>query len=60
LHAFIDSVLSVKDTDWLDSLTDSFKMISLSVDEDEGIRIVVMTLYDALKVFPSMIVLMIA
>jgi hypothetical protein len=51
LQSIMDSVLSVKDTEWSDALTKSFQAIIVSVDEDEGIRIVLTTLFSALKVF---------
>lgn len=51
LQSIMDSVLSVKDADWSDALTKSFQIITVSVDEDEGIRIVLTTLFSALKVW---------
>jgi hypothetical protein len=50
LQSIMDSVLSVNDADWSDALTKSFQIITVSVDEDEGIRLVLTTLFSALKV----------
>jgi hypothetical protein len=52
LQNLMDSLISVKDAEWVDSLSKSFKVIILSVDEDEGIRIVLTTLFSALRVCP--------
>jgi HEAT repeat protein len=51
LQKFMDSLVSVKDPDWIDELTRSFKVIILTVDNDEGIRIVLTTLFSGLKVY---------
>ena len=51
LQNFMDSLIVVKDPDWIDALTRSFKVIILSVDDDEGLRIVLTTLFSGLKVF---------
>lgn len=50
LQSLMDSLLNIKDSDWLDALTMSFKVIIVSVDEDEGIRIVLTTLSSGLRV----------
>jgi hypothetical protein len=50
LQSIMDSLLQVKDQSWLDALSKSFKVIALSVDEEEGIRIVLTTLFSGLRV----------
>jgi hypothetical protein len=51
LQNLMDSIVVIKDQDWVDILTKSYRVIILSVDEDEGIRIVLTTLFGGLKVF---------
>jgi hypothetical protein len=50
LQNMMDSIVVVKDAEWVETLTRSFRIIILSVEEDEGIRIVLTTLFGALKV----------
>jgi hypothetical protein len=50
LQNMMDSVIAAKDPEWVDILKESFKVIILSVEEDEGIRIVLTTLFSGLKV----------
>src|SRR5205814_445860 len=53
LQNFMDSLINVKDSEWLDTLTKCFEVIVVSVDEDEGIRIVLTTLSSGLRVYIS-------
>ena len=57
LQNFMDSLMDVRDVEWLDTLTKAFKMIIVSVDEDEGIRIVLTTLSSGLRVCSIIIIL---
>lgn len=50
LQNMMDSVIAVKDSEWAETLNQSFKTIILSVEDDEGIRIVLTTLFSGLKV----------
>lgn len=51
LQNMMDSVILVDDSEWVDMLNESFQAIILSAEEDEGIRIVLTTLFSGLKVF---------
>lgn len=55
LQSFMDSLMKVKESEWLDALTEAFKVIIVSVDEDEGIRIVLTTLSSGLRVLSTII-----
>ena len=50
LQSIMDSLLSVNDAEWSQTLTKSFQVIIVSVDQDEGVRIVLTTLFSALRV----------
>lgn len=50
LQNLTDSFMVIKDADWAESLTNAFDDIILSVDDNEGLRIVLTTLYSGLKV----------
>jgi hypothetical protein len=51
LQRLMDTLSSVQNIEWIDSLVQSFKVIVISVDDDEGIRIVLTTLLSGLNVF---------
>jgi len=50
LQNLMDSLVVVKAPEWVEGLSLAFKTITLSVDEDEGLRIVLTTLATAVKV----------
>jgi HEAT repeat protein len=51
LQNFMDSLTKIKEAEWVDALTNSFQVLILSVDEVEGIRIVLTTLFSGLRVY---------
>jgi HEAT repeat protein len=55
LQNLMDSLVVVKATEWVEGLSLAFKTITLSVDEDEGLRIVLTTLASAVKVVHSIL-----
>jgi hypothetical protein len=60
LQSMMDSLVTVKSVDWVEELRLSFKTITLSVEEDEGLRIVLTTLSSALKVISRLLTVLTA
>jgi hypothetical protein len=50
LQNMMDSIVVANDPEWIDVLKKSFKVIVLSVEDDEGVRIVLTTLFSGVKV----------